>query len=154
MSAVLESPAKAKPQLGANRLKQTAYENNMWTVYPEKGTTVEDMLVPDYWAHVGLQLRPYDEIRVCSEDRSFYARLLVVSSDRLWAKTVVLESHALSSAASKEAAGIFDQFKVEHAGPHHKWRVVRIKDSEVLVKELGTKDEAEGWLKQYVKVIA
>lgn len=98
----LVSPIAAvrpKKNLSQNRISLAGYLHQTYDVTAERGTELIDIIEPDFWKHVAAKLRPYDTIHVLAEDGSWYARLLVVSADRLWAKVYKLEFHDLTSAS-------------------------------------------------------
>jgi hypothetical protein len=129
------------------------YVRQSFRVTPPAGTTLEEMLAPDYWAHVARRMTPYDVIEVVPEDGSFYARLFVLNSDTLWAKVAVLEHVKFGEAASKPAA--IDAFEVKFGGPNAKWRVHNKADNSLVSNDsFQSRQDAEKWIEQHAKVMA
>lgn len=60
-----------------NNLQDQEYNTRIWDGAVKAGTTVQDILKPEFWVHVAHLLRPMQEIRIVSEDLKWYARLLV-----------------------------------------------------------------------------
>lgn len=147
-----EEAPKRVASIIPSRFKVAEYQRTVYVVNPEIGTTVNDMLRPEYWAHVGHQMKPYDRIEVRAEDGSYFAELLVRNAERGWANVTVLSRIELDAKA--EPAPVSIDFKVEHAGPHHKWRVMRLSDTTVVKHGFENKTEANQWLGQYIKTIA
>lgn len=106
---------------------------------PEPGTTLEEILRPEYWANVASRLnvnRPDDfkhvpdVIRVCPADSSWYAELLVVNAGALAAR-VVLKEHIEIAKIAAAAVKVPTGYKIEHRGKGG-WRVTRVSDGAVL----------------------
>lgn len=142
-------------QLPPARLKGREFANQDHAATVEQGTTVEDLKRPEFWSHVAPKLRPYDEIRVSVDDGTFYARLLVLSVGRNWAKTHVLENHTLTSkdVDMTQAEG-YDGYEVKYRGAHCKFSVIRKADSTVIHEGMTSKAEAETWLAGHLKQLA
>lgn len=120
-----------------------------------EGTPFEDLLKPEYWAHVAQKLRPHTLIKVVPEDGSYWAELLVLSCDRLWAKVFVLRHHDLTEAvAEAQAVGSrLAEFDILWKGPAKKHVVIRKADSTMLAGGIQTKGEAQAWLDNHIKTI-
>jgi hypothetical protein len=154
MSEAPQKEVRVSPLAPARRTG-AEFANNDHRVTVEQGVTMEDVVKPDFWAHVAPKLRPYDEIRLCTDDGMFYARLLVLSVGRNWAKVFTLEVHELTTKdVDMSQAEAFDGYEVKYRGPHCKFSVVRKSDSEVVKEGLGTKSEAHAWLADHVKQTA
>lgn len=164
MSEVSPSPVAAPPvparavetnrnvQLAPGRRKDREFENRDHCVTAEAGTTMDDVVRPEFWAHVAPQLRPYDEIRVRTDDGVFYARVLVMSVGRNWAKVHILECHSLTSKdVDMSQAEAYEGFEIKYRGPHCRFSVIRKGDKSVIQENLGTKGEAEAWLADHVR---
>lgn len=93
----LDAP-KSNRKLSNNRIQLVGYLHNSWDVTVERGTTLADVMNPEFWVHTASQLKPHDNVQVLSEDGTWIARLLVISADRLWAKMYKLEYHDLTAA--------------------------------------------------------
>lgn len=145
---------RPKPILGVDRLRGAEFERNVHVAVPGPEDTIEDMLDPGYWAHVAPKFKPYDKIEVRAEDGTYYAEFLVLACDRAWAKVHVLSWHLLSSAdiALTQAAAASSSFEVRFR-PGPRWHVVRKADKQVMFKDGKTRDEAETWVREYIKTI-
>lgn len=140
--------------LHASRFAQADQKFNRWTIVQPVGETVDNCLDPGYWAHVASKLRVGDEIRVLNDEMTHYALLLVVASERLWAKVVVLSQMPLAAAGAKPDDGYV--LETEFAGPHHMHRVYRVRDGQkdILSHGHATKDAAMKWAAEHLKTIA
>jgi hypothetical protein len=143
-------------QLATNRfqLNKAGYVTNEWIADPEARTPFEAVLEPHFWAHVSAKLRPTDEIIVRAEDGSYYARLLVQDAARLEAKVAVLEKYDLTAVEVVGADAAPSGYEVKHAGPHAKWRVVRLSDRAPIKDKFETKGQAQQWLVEHLKGLA
>lgn len=120
---------------------------NAWVVNAEEGTTIEDVLQPGYWAHIASRLRPYDHIEVRLETGEWVAQLMVISQGLNWAKVHMLNQFMLNANAEPPPAS--QKYEVKWGGPQHKWRVVRLADSEVISKGHDSAMEGQLWLQNY-----
>jgi hypothetical protein len=135
------------------RLKDAGYDRNIWQVSVAKDISFEAVQQPDFWAHVARQLKPCDRIEVLAEDMSWFAELLVMDADRLWAKTAVLRFVEL---AGKEvpAAVASSGFRVEYKGPNKKHVVIRESDNQIVQEGIALKADAERWISEHLTALA
>ncbi len=128
---------------------EVEYARKTFMVTPPAGTDLKDMLVHDYWAHVAYKLTPHDIIEIIPEDGAFYARLLVVNCQKLWAKVQVLEMHKIVD-SSKVKVAPTDILEPKYTGPSGKWRVVSKKNGEqVSAESFQTQDDASSWIEAH-----
>lgn len=123
------------------RFKVEAQVVNQWSAVAEAGTPFDVIKSdPSFWAHVTRFVRAGDVIHVRADDGQYYARLYVHGVAGNAADVDVLEFHDFSkrSAATDES----NDFRVEWAGPHHKFRIVRAKDSAVMQSGFDNKPAA------------
>lgn len=136
--------------LNSSRFASAEYKNNTYRADIPVGHKIEDMLKPEYWAHISSRLRNGDEIKALSEDNSYFVHFIVMNAGGNWAKVNVINFVELSSQfAAPEEADI--NYIIEHSGNFHKFRVKRKADDTVLVAKLETREEAINWLRQYKK---
>ena len=77
-----DMPKKARPK-GPTTLSDSDLldiNHRQYRINLADGVTVEDALEPEFWAHVGKKLRPFDSVRFQAVDRSFIADALVLSA--------------------------------------------------------------------------
>jgi hypothetical protein len=145
----------SKPQharvLVEARMKSAEYARQDFVIDADEGTTREDILRTDYWAHVSPMFKPFDHLDVREESGAWVAQLLVVDSGRNWAKVHVMQFHDLHATAA--IATPADRYKIEWKGTHHKYSVIRLNDNAVVQNGFGTKDEAAVWLKGHETIV-
>lgn len=141
-------------QTHQGRFKMGGHYAQDWEVCVEIGTTLDDVLKPEFFCHVARQLRPFSKIKVLPDDASWYAELIVRSAGPTWAKcalfTIVEFDVAAKTAAGDPEA---DYAKVGWGGPAQKHRVVRVSDGAILSKEHESTEDARNWLKDHLKAI-
>ena len=122
---------------------EARFKTNIWAMTAKAGTPYEAIKNDTaYWAHImsgGKHPQPNDIIQVHAEDMSFYAELYVVSVDTKAARVRELRYIPLDNTPLKV---IPPEYDVEWAGPHHRWRVVRVSDKSVIEKGFASEAEA------------
>jgi hypothetical protein len=122
------------------------------------GTTLEDVLAPEYWALVAPSLRVGDWIRVLTDDSAWEALLTVrqvsgPGAGRQNNRALIAElefwtfDEPLSDTATRPTT-----HRVEYKGTHLKWCVVRASDGEVVKEGCGTEDEARAAMQALLRV--
>lgn len=134
------------------RLKEADHERHVWIVSVPSDVTFEQAQQPDFWAHVGAQLRPCARIEVMPDDMAWFGELIVVSCDRLWAKTAPLRFVRLDEAPAFEVpASLGSGYEVQYKGPTKKHCVIRLSDNQIVREEIQTKAEANAWIAEHVQ---
>lgn len=136
------------------RLRAADYWRTQWAINPEFGVTVEDMLKPEYWAHVSAKLRPWDRIEARAEDGSYMVEFVVLDSAKTWAKVAIIGQPTYF----KENVGpadvtVDDKYMAQWKGPARKWIVTRKADKATLKEELPTKADALRWISEHEKAM-
>ena len=113
-----------------------------------EGVSLDDVLRPDFWAHVGGTLRPRYLITVDAADGSWMATLMVRSSQRQIGASVVKIAYYDLAAADKEAEKLAkdNTLKAVWKGPVLKHCVQRQSDGVLIAQRLDTKAEAEAFV--------
>ena len=152
-----EAKEKTIPQLSPESLKPFEYISTRHDALVAQGVTVEDLLNPAYWAHHAVKLRPMDEIRARAEDGTWMAYLVVLASDRTWARCQLLSKHnlgtadvALTQANEAEVKRQKGLYTISFSGPE-KYRVIRKADKNVMSSGHEQKQDAERWLDRHVR---
>jgi hypothetical protein len=149
--SVSTAPVERKVEsLTITNLKEAEFVRPVYCATIPIGTLPDDLLKPEYWAHVATHLRPWARIEARAEDGTWFADLLVLSVDRTWARVRMLGRYNLTSqdvalTQSEQITG----FEVKWRGAA-KWSVIRKADSAVL-KEGMDREEADIALKQIEK---
>jgi hypothetical protein len=140
--------------LDPTRVTLDEYVNQNWTVTVEAGTTIEDILKPEFFSNISSKMRPYDHMRVRTDAGEWYGEFLVLSCGRVWAKLAPIFTMDLTSKDIElTQAGVADgmeQYEVAFRGPHLKFCIIRKSDRESIKEQLQTKAEAQAWLASYV----
>jgi hypothetical protein len=144
-------PRRVVP-LQVTRWQLGEFINARHSVSPAQGTAFEDLLRPEFWANI-VALREGDIIEVRPEGQDYYAELFVLKRDRTSATVAVIRDPVKLVAAYKPAAGT-KNFRVEFAGSHGKWRVIRISDLSVMREKFANEAEATRWLSEYEQMLA
>jgi hypothetical protein len=138
------------------RFKDAAYERNIWQASIENGVTFDEVVKPEFWAHVAAKLKANDHIEVVAENGEYFGELLVIDSGRLWAKVAVLRFVEL--AAQEVPAALLTSaasgYRVEYKGPTLKHVVIRLSDNQIVQEGIPRKNEAELWVAEHVKALA
>ncbi len=142
------------PQVNPVRFKQFEFVNTKYSLTVESNTTIEDVQTPEFWAHISQQLRPYDDIRIVTDDGSWYADVFVLVAARNWARVKVKYFAQLTTSdVDQSQAEKIDTHRVEYKGPHRKWSVIRNQDDAYLKDGMQTQGEAAAWLKEHLKAL-
>lgn len=134
--------------------KQIEFLYTQWGITVPNATTKEDLLRPEFWAHVARDLKPEDVMHVRTEDGSYRAELLVLDRGTFGAKMGVKNEYRFDSVEPSEQSSVPKGHKVEWSGPHTKFRVVRESDRKVLKDGFENKTEAFSWLVNHGKALA
>lgn len=152
MSAVLQEVKEVKkpqPVLQTDRFGDAEQKAHFFIVDVEVGNTLEQVMDPAYWAHVAVNMDPFDHIEARWEDGSQIAHLVVYACERHYAKVVLDRLIKIeANAARGEPAA---KHKVEWKGPHHKHVVIRTADSKVVQSGFKTRFDAETWMRNHEK---
>lgn len=138
---------KRDVSLNPSRMTGAEFAHASYMATVEQGHTKEDLLNPNFWAHVAQKLRPYDEIKVRCDDDSFYATFLVLARDNTWAKLALISWTNLEDDVK---TAIPDEYEIKLRGAYLKHCVIRKKDGTVIKEQCQTKKEAAEWLESYI----
>ena len=127
------------------------HKRHDWIIDAQLGVTVEQIQEPSYYAHIAKDFSPFDHIEVRAEDGAWIAYLIVLFAERSYAhvkldRVIAIEEQDVAPAVSLK-------HKVEWKGPHHRWAVIRLSDSQMLQSQLQTKFEAETWMKEHERAM-
>lgn len=139
-------------QLAPGGMQGFEFQSTRYDALVPTGVPVEALAKPEFWAHQGAKLRPWDEIRARAEDGSWMANLVVLDCSRTWARVKLLNYHkcttgdvALTQASEEAIKAHIEQHKLMHRGPR-KWSIVRVADGTVIAEDIATKEEAAAQL--------
>jgi hypothetical protein len=123
---------------------------NTWHHIAEHGTTIDDVLKPEFFVHHAREVKVWNEIKVVAADGSFYLHLLVEAVADTGIYTSVIFSR--QGASHIEQPDETD-FRVEFGGAH-KWRIVRTTDGAVLNKGIPNKAEADRLMAEMLQKVS
>ena len=149
MSAVLQEKP-AQPIILANeRFFEAEFQVNRWVANADESTRQADILKGEYWAHVAAKLKPWDHIYVRADNGTWYSELVVLSVARAYAAVRPLNEWQFGEDAPTEAqaaATASAAYRTKWGGPHYKWTVIRMSDSERVASELPNERAAMDWI--------
>lgn len=137
--------------LQPNKLRRAEEMRVVYSVAPPAGTTVEDVMKPEFWAHVGQRLRPGDFIEVEPEDMAFFALLRVRDAGQIYAN---VERVLLTESSSEVAPIEAGEYRIQWAGPAHKFRVMRAADNAIVQAGFSSKGAAMRFIQTMEPVAA
>lgn len=146
------SAPRSVRQTHAGRFQLAEQMIQGWAVTVEHGTKIEDVLKPEFFAHVARALRPFAKIMVLADDMSFYAELMVKSAGATWANVEPLVVLDLTASPARDDP--VSEYSVGYGGPHHKWRVLQASASEPVSKGHESEKLARAWLDDHLKALA
>lgn len=121
---LLDKPLDIKAKAVTSARVQLAEQaRNTWYVNVDMDTTPEHCLDGSFWEHVAKMLQPGDNIHVLPDDMSWELVLHVAGQEPLFAHVVEKARYDLMPATAPVI--VPSRYKVQFAGAHHKWRVLR-----------------------------
>ncbi len=67
-------------QMSSGRMKLAEHARNVHVVSVPAGVTLEQAMVPAFWAHVAHMIKPKDRFELWAEDRSWFADVIVIKA--------------------------------------------------------------------------
>lgn len=137
-STAQEAPAKTKEvkplldkpiklgrakALTVSRFKLAEEVRHEWVVTCDMDTTPEQVMLEGFYANISMLLTPGDIITVMPDNMAWKRLLHVAGCGNLYAHVILLEHYDLTP--STPPIKLPSIYKVEWAGSHHKWRVLR-----------------------------
>lgn len=139
------------PMLRESRLRLAEFARQVHHVVPEDGTKFEDILREEFWAMVSHKFKPCDLIEVHAEDGSYFAQLYIRAAGRNWAKVALINRVDLEPAGAAIGS---TEYEATWKGPHHKFAVVRLSDSQIIKSGFDTREAAGEYIKSHQKAMA
>lgn len=119
-------------------------------VEAEPGTTVEEVLRPEYWSHVSTRMQQFDTVEVRPPTGEWLVKLRVLNTGRNWAQMFLEHKYDLEQRSEAPVAKLHT---VEWKGPQRKHAVIRIADSQLIQDGFSSKAEAEVWLANHERTV-
>lgn len=117
---------------------------HVWRLVLSESQKVEDLLKPDFWAHIAQRIEAHSIIEVVSEDGNEYARLFVRDAGKLFVKVSILEHKVFHESKEQDDK---DSLKVKWRGPNAKFCLVQ--GDTVIEKGFALKEDAEKAKEKY-----
>lgn len=140
----MKEPRKLRSD--AIELAETAVQN--WFATAEAGTTIEEVLLPEYWAHIAPRLMPNARITVLDDGDKWMVDLFVRSVSVNGASVVLLNKYDNLVPAKSAAAPARAELWVKYRGRYPKYCVMR-KDGSVLESGFETQEAAAGFIASF-----
>ena len=118
-------------------IKQADFNRTVHAAQPEPGTTLDEMLKPEYWSHIAKTLKQGDRIEVQDSGHSWFAELYVRSVTATDAKVTVLRHVVFDKPGLADA-----DYEVKARGGAG-WSVIRKSDKAVMFEKGQTRGDAE-----------
>ena len=152
-SAPAQPEAKrAIQQLDGNRRKFAEFVRNEHVIIAHSSNTQQDILQPEYYAHVAQDMKIRDRVEIWADDMTWMAQLVVLEVGRGWVKVhpIALNEFAPTSGIKGRT---FEEggYRVVHRGEFAQWSVVRIADGTVVRETEATQGGAVDWLINHLK---
>lgn len=136
------------------RFRGEEFLRSKWLATAFEHTTPEDLLKPDYWAHVSTHLRPRDRIEAWADDGTWMAEYVVLEAGRNWARLSIVSVHRFTNAdQAMTHADALAPYEITHRGVHSKWSVIRKSDRQVMSEGYDTMRGATDWLAEHMKAL-
>jgi hypothetical protein len=149
-SGPAQSQKQATPKLRESQIARIEQRRTTYHADVPAGVAYENLLKPEFWAHVAQKLRPGDFIFAEAEDGTFIAELYVRNAGHNWATVFEIMHHdfeELTSIGDETIPG----FEIKWRGRVQKHVVVRLSDGQIMTQGLSLKQEAVAWLADYAK---
>lgn len=137
-------------------LKATAMDHSHYvrlSLFAEvpAGTTLDDVLTPEYWANHTQRLKRGAVIEILSEDSALDCELRVLKVGLTFAHVRLLRNY-IEGAAPAAPTSLHEDVKVSFGGKQDRWRIIH-RDA-VVQSGMETKAEAEKAAEEYKLKIA
>jgi len=148
---LLDRPLDPKAKsINVARVSLLEQARNTWLVNVDMNTTPEQCLDGSFWEHVAKLMQPGDNIHILPDDMSWEQVLHVCGQEPLFLHVVQKSFYKLVPATAPTI--IPSRYKVQFAGAHHKWRVLR--DDKPLKDGFATADLARRYAANHQAAVA
>lgn len=150
---ITNGAAHASRSITPGRMRLAEHEVRTFCIYPELGTTPDDMLVPAYWAHISRNLRARDHLIIDAEDGSWYAEARILETGTSYARIAFKPGHPQVVQVSEPDVDMTvpPGYEIKWLGPNARYAVVRGPDR--LKDSFQNKGLAAAWLREHLQVI-
>jgi hypothetical protein len=145
----VEVKEEQRVQLQSNRTREFGHWQNWHTVNAQVGTTRENILKEDYWAHVAQKYSKGDMLFVRADDNAWVAQYYITDCARTWVKVFELNWWDLKTV--EMPLGLREDFVYHWFGNQDQCGVVRKSDGAAMIKGLKSKEQALEWIVNHNK---
>ena len=145
----VEEKETVRIQLQSNRTREFGHWQNWHTVNAQVGTTWENILNEDYWAHVGQKYSKGDMLFVRADDNTWIANYYILDCARTWVKVFELNWWDLETMEIPEY--LLEDYRYHWFGNQDQCGVIRKSDGATMIKGLKSKDLALEWIVNHKK---
>lgn len=139
-------------KLISDRFRGADYVRQLMRATPEVGTPIEEVLKPEYWAHVAQKAKVGDIIEILPEDGAWFVQALVVACSKIHLKLHVISKTVINEAKAEKKDDKKDEpFRIEFKGPQRKWAIIRSKDATYVKDGFDDRAAADKWLEDNQK---
>ncbi|MDB5600880.1 MAG: hypothetical protein JWN71_2924 [Xanthobacteraceae bacterium] len=128
--------------LDTKRFGELSFSSRAWTAIVPDGIAYADVLKSTYWKLNARRMSARDTIDVVNDAFTFYAKLLVVSSNPSTDTVEVRELYRRGLAPPNIDEQEINGFAVSWGGGFDKWKVTRASDGHVMKKGIVSREEA------------
>lgn len=133
-------------KLGGGRFQQADYLIGRYAAKPPSGTTLEDVMHPEYFQNELAQLRAGMLINVLSDDFALDCDIRVLTVTKTTATMRLVRLHDEATVKKVDVGEVSDVI-VTWGGPQQKWRVIHNK--EIIQHGFSSQPEAEAAAETY-----
>lgn len=166
---------KQTARLKNSNIRREEYATSRWAINVPAGTTLKDLVSPDFYTNIASQLRKNDYIRVLFDDGSHVVDLLVIEVDTknqtpVWVKTIITNIVNIAEAqaqttiiakteerakeeGNKNPEILHPDYEIKFRGIR-KHSIIRKSDSTVLQDNFLTKEAANDALRELIEKLA
>lgn len=136
------------PKLHPGRLSTLESVERQWHAELPAGTTPEDIMKPEYWAHLARTIRPMDTIKVFCEDGSWEGlyRVMFVSTAEIRISECWSKSHETIDMKAES-----ESHEIKWISPTKKFGVIRKDDGSVIQDGFYPKEQAQAYMLRHLK---
>lgn len=152
--AVVPMPAPVRYRAREPMLRRAEHTNTTWSLRVLAGTPFEEVLRPEFWAHVAQKgIVPNDKIDLHPEEGHYNAELRVRDVGPNWLKVHVIYKDDYVEQLTRSDDDEFPGYSIEWKGPVRRFSVIRQSDKTAIGSEFANKQTARLWLVEHMKAM-
>lgn len=147
--------AKPNRKVLNHELNDTEFNQRQFVMRPERGTTLDEMLNPMYWANVAQRMTVGDTVLVRNESSQNIALLDVDVVQPFAVKVSIRWQREVERAqAEQSVTDIPAGYELKWRGPQNKFCILREADKEIVVSGAESKALAAARLREQLRLLA